>query len=118
MSKELISSVLDKVNKARKAVGESSISELPQGDHTGTSCPIAKAIGITNIVIRHSHIYTDELYANAIATAWGTKAVKLNPGSQLSFYPLATHWINNPIDIQDFVRIYDNGQLPEYELDK
>lgn len=112
MSTELIKSVLEDINKARKVLKLPPLSDLPKGNHLALSCPIAKSLPMpsgVNASVSISFVgcrddKRDTAALKAIAEAW---RVSYDDGSA-----------DTTVNIADYVRIFDNHQLPQYEEDK
>lgn len=105
---ELVQEVLRYVNKARKLVGLNELLDLPKGTKEDPeSCPIANALQDENnypSVDSDWVSWGDEDLEEDIAELWGC-----DHGYDQG--------VSTPKPFQDFLDLFDSGELPEYDAD-
>lgn len=75
------------VNAVRLTLGAPPLNDLPRGDHSGYSCPVAKSIP----GCKYAH----------------TDGVRLGTGENIKFPPTVAQWVEE----------FDFGWYPSYEQD-
>jgi len=103
---EIVSSALDRVNEIRAEFGVPAMPAIPCGEISGESCPIARALTFGNF----RATVTGEEYG------FSDVHVMERRESRVSSELVDVIYFNEEPEIGEFVRAFDDGDLPEFKL--
>lgn len=107
---ELVQEVLRYVNKARVLMGLNELLDLPKGSQSDPeSCPIARALGNNDPDFYPS---VDSDWIN-----WGDEDLSIDIAKAWECDSTEDQGVSTPKPFQDFLDLFDSGELPEYDAD-